>query len=181
MKDIYMNSLKALREMLDNARISYECHELWDGGQIIFNDDDGNYLADVVCHSYSYGNKEGLFEAMGAFVNEDVVGDTVEGNLTVENVYERASKLYRNYDNIIILDRKGDRVVSYDLTDDLLIGEYFLIKDSNIASIVESILDDLGHDYPGNELLLEEWYKWNTDLREWVVCPDEDLPNEEKV
>ena len=43
---------------------------------------------DAVCHKSSFGGKDGLLEVMG-LVDEEGVGDDVEGYLTAEEVADR--------------------------------------------------------------------------------------------
>ena len=43
---------------------------------------------DVICYGFSYGYEEGLLEIMG-LVDEEAVGDTVEGWLTADEVFTR--------------------------------------------------------------------------------------------
>ena len=46
------------------------------------------YGGDVVWNECSYGNKEGLLEAMGFDITEEKDGDTVVGWLTAEDAYK---------------------------------------------------------------------------------------------
>lgn len=48
-----------------------------------------DYLWDAICHRGSYGVERGLLEIMGDIVNEEAVGDRVEGWLTAADVIER--------------------------------------------------------------------------------------------
>jgi len=54
-----------------------------------------NAICDVICHAYSYGGEQGLLEIMG-LVDEDEVGDTVEGYLTAIDVLFRIANHYFN-------------------------------------------------------------------------------------
>lgn len=55
-----------------------------------------NPVCDVICHKYSYGGKDGLLEIMG-LVDEAKTGDTVEGCLTADEVFERIAKHHRTH------------------------------------------------------------------------------------
>lgn len=57
---------------------------------------EGEYQWDVICHFGSYGGDEGLLEIMGCIVNQEKVGDSVEGYLTSDEVIERVER----YDEI---------------------------------------------------------------------------------
>lgn len=62
---------------------------MFDRHQIIVYNKDGKRMWDAVCHYGSYGADEGLLEVMGIIVDEEIVGDTVEGNLTAEDIIKR--------------------------------------------------------------------------------------------
>ena len=57
---------------------------------------DNDEICDVVCHKYSCGHEENLLEIRAdlfpSLVDSEVVGDTVEGNLTAEEVFDRIKK-----------------------------------------------------------------------------------------
>lgn len=54
----------------------------------------GERVADCVCHYASYGHRLGLIEAMGApLVDEEEVGDDVEGCLTAIDIMARICEL----------------------------------------------------------------------------------------
>ena len=50
-------------------------------------------VCDAVCHKSSFGGKDGLLEIMG-LVDEEEVGDEVEGYLTAEEVTRRIFEHY---------------------------------------------------------------------------------------
>lgn len=56
--------------------------------QVIFYDDEGNRIADAVCHSFSYGHEQGLIEVMG-YPLCHAFDDDVEGWLTAGTVFSR--------------------------------------------------------------------------------------------
>lgn len=72
--------------------IPFEIAEYWDGFLIGYPSlKEDERVSDAVCHNGSYGRQEGLLEIMG-LVNEEEVGDSVEGWLTAEQVFERWQK-----------------------------------------------------------------------------------------
>lgn len=68
----------------------------WNRHQIIVyaneNCNENEVLWDAICHRGSYGYEEGLLEIMGDIVDEEVVGDFVEGWLTAEEVVDRIKR-----------------------------------------------------------------------------------------
>lgn len=88
-KKEYMREPLRLASMCLAANIPFEMGELLDGLIICYPSTDENFrVSDAVCHSGSYGRHDGLLEMMG-LVNEEEVGDAVEGWLTAEQVFER--------------------------------------------------------------------------------------------
>ena len=79
-----------LASMLLAANIPFEGRELWDGYQVCYPSIE-NRVSDAVCHHFSYGHENGLLEIMG-LVDEEEIGDSVEGWLTAEQVFERWKK-----------------------------------------------------------------------------------------
>lgn len=76
-------------------KYTYSVTETWGCPQVIFMDfQTGERVADCVCHIGSYGHERGLLEAMGApLVNEEEVGDKVEGWLTAIDILSRICEL----------------------------------------------------------------------------------------
>ena len=66
--------------------IAEMCH-----GLILFYPCREECVSDAICHDGSYGRHDGLLEIMG-LVNEEEVGDSVEGYLTAEQIFERWQK-----------------------------------------------------------------------------------------
>ena len=93
MNPIYEIEINKLANLLDKANIPYDMRELWGGWQIGYPNFSEDNVSDVVCHDFSYGHEVGLLEMMG-LVNEEEVGDTVEGWLTAEEVFERWQNHY---------------------------------------------------------------------------------------
>lgn len=82
--------LLRLASMLQAANIPFEIRDCWEGYQICYPCIEER-ISDAVCHGFSYGHEQGLLEIMG-LVNEEEVGDSVEGWLTAEQVFERWHK-----------------------------------------------------------------------------------------
>ena len=87
---LYTKEPLRLASMLLARNIPHENRACWDGLQVCYPCADA-CISDVVCHSGSYGHELGLLEIMG-LVNEEEVGDSVEGYLTAEEVCERWHK-----------------------------------------------------------------------------------------
>ena len=73
---------RVIREIMGEDAKPMDKHQI-----IVF--DDGVRSWDAICHRGSYGVNEGLLEIMGDIVDEEAVGDRVEGWLTAEEVIER--------------------------------------------------------------------------------------------
>ena len=82
-----------LASMLLAAGIPFEGREIWEGYQVCYPSV-ANCVSDAVCHGFSYGHEDGLLEIMG-LVDEAEVGDSVEGWLSAEQVFERYEKHWR--------------------------------------------------------------------------------------
>jgi hypothetical protein len=65
------------------------------GTQQVWYPNKANAVCDVICHPYSYGGKQGLLEIMG-LIDEEEVGDTVEGYLDAIEVLFRIADHYFN-------------------------------------------------------------------------------------
>lgn len=86
MEKIYTKELKKLAAGLIERDIPFQFKPYMNGGIIIWND----HNCDAICHDFSYGKNEGLLEIMGDLVR--VTGDTVEGYLTAEEIFNRIDK-----------------------------------------------------------------------------------------
>ena len=91
------NEMNKLIVMLCKADIPFDLAIHLGRPQVIYPSDDDNRICDAVCHWGSYGHERGLLEIMG-LVDEESVGDTVEGYLTAEEVFRRISNHYRKED-----------------------------------------------------------------------------------
>jgi len=64
---------------------------------IVFDKETNERLWDAICHKYSYGGERGLLEIMGEkIVDEEKIGNTVEGFLTCDDVIDRIHRAYGN-------------------------------------------------------------------------------------
>ena len=89
-----MNEMSKLIALLETAHVPYETRQHWFGSIQIGYPNFENTICDVVCFRGSYGYEQGLLEIMG-LVNEEEIGDTVEGYLTATEVFQRIFKHYR--------------------------------------------------------------------------------------
>ena len=90
-----MNEMYKLAELLDDADIPYEIVEHWSGTpQVCYPSAGDNCICDAVCFYGSYGYQKGLLEIMG-LVDVEEVGESVEGWLTAEEVFQRIRKHYQ--------------------------------------------------------------------------------------
>lgn len=89
-----MTEMAKLATMLTNAGVPFEMRDHWSDTKQICYPNCENVVCDAVCFPGSYGYNEGLLEIMG-LVDEDEVGDTVEGHLTAVAVFQRIYDHYR--------------------------------------------------------------------------------------
>ena len=87
--ELNFSELSKLFMLLSDADIPCEIRHVHDGLQVVYPSVK-DCVCDAVCHSYSYGHEKGLLEIMG-LVNEEEIGDTVEGWLTADEVFKRIS------------------------------------------------------------------------------------------
>lgn len=97
-----------LKVMLDKANIPYEFYDRsfidykdyslkYPHYQIIIynpNDKDRGRLISVVEGWGTYGENQDLLEIMGCLTEKEVLGDSVKGYLTAQNVFRRIKKNY---------------------------------------------------------------------------------------
>jgi len=86
MLEIYQKELLKLAEGLIKRAVPFKFIPLEGGGQI------RTATWDAVCHKYSYGGESGKLEVAGSIVNTHKTDDTVEGDLTAEEVLSRIDK-----------------------------------------------------------------------------------------
>ena len=89
-----MNEMSKLITLLENAHVPYEARPNWDGTIQVGYPNFENPICDAICSRGCYGYERGLLEIMG-LVNEEEVGDSVEGYLTAVEVFQRIFKHYR--------------------------------------------------------------------------------------
>ena len=87
-----MTEMSKLFLLLAEADIPFETREIYNTVQICYPSIEDT-VCDAICHEYSYGFNEGLLEIMG-LVDEEEVGDTVEGYLTADEVFARIKADY---------------------------------------------------------------------------------------
>lgn len=84
---LYVTESANLIRLLVAAGVPHEVYLLYGGVQIVYPSRK-DYCGDTICHPYSYGSGWGLLEVMGVGVSEEA-GDSVEGYLTAETVFDR--------------------------------------------------------------------------------------------
>lgn len=89
-----MNEMSELIALLETAHVPYETRPHWDDTIQVCYPDSENTVCDAVCFPGSYGYEQGLLEIMG-LVDEEEVGDTVEGYLTAVEIFQRIFRHYR--------------------------------------------------------------------------------------
>ena len=89
-----MNEMSKLIALLENAHVPYETRPHWSGSIQIGYPNFENTVCDVIYFPGSYGYGQGLLEIMG-LVDEEEVGEGVEGYLTAVEVFQRIFKHYR--------------------------------------------------------------------------------------
>ena len=88
-----MTQMEKLENMLNISNIPFEITEHWSHTEQIWYPSRENPICDVICFGGanlggSYGHEKGLLEIMG-LVDEEKTGDSVEGWLTAEEVFDR--------------------------------------------------------------------------------------------
>ena len=89
------NEIFKLKSMLEENHIPFEwigLNDLRNGYQICYPEKSEKRICSVIEHSFSYGNEKDLLEIQGLLTAEeeyDSVYDSVLGNLTADNVFQR--------------------------------------------------------------------------------------------
>lgn len=96
MKEKY-NEIFKLKKMLTDAGIPFYMHELFDGYQICYPEQNTSQTPDarecsVIEHEGSYGHSEDKLEIMGLLTDEELQNDDVVGHLSAEEVFSRIQK-----------------------------------------------------------------------------------------
>lgn len=88
-----MNRILELAKRLDELKIPYKVVSLNGGPDQLKFEWCG---ADIVCHRYSYGGDQGLFEIMGAelMTKEELEQDSVVGWITMEDAVNRIKEAH---------------------------------------------------------------------------------------
>ena len=81
------NEMTKLIKILKKSNIPFEVTSC-EGAPQVWYPNRKHVVCDAVCHKFSFGGKDGLLEIMG-LVDEEEVGDEVEGYLTAEEVANR--------------------------------------------------------------------------------------------
>ena len=87
-----MSEMEKLINMLKENNIPFEIDSCWGTPQVRYPSK-ANCICDAICHHFSYGHEDGLLEIMG-LVDEEEMGDNVEGYLTAEDVFKRIKNHY---------------------------------------------------------------------------------------
>lgn len=86
------NEIFKLKSMLEENHVPFEWIEHNDfrnGYQICYPEKDGKCECSVIEHSFSYGSQKDLLEIQGLLTADEEEGDSVLGNLTADNVFQR--------------------------------------------------------------------------------------------
>ena len=88
MMNFELTEMQKLMVGLDLLGVSYEVKRqaIFNADQIYCENENG-FIFDVVCHSYSYGGKDGLLEIMGLDL-EETTGNSVKGFLNAKECLE---------------------------------------------------------------------------------------------
>jgi hypothetical protein len=86
------NEIFKLKSMLEENHIPFEWiehNDLRNGYQICYPEKDGKRVCSVIEHSFSYGSQEDLLEIQGLLTADEEKCDSVLGNLTAGDVFQR--------------------------------------------------------------------------------------------
>ena len=100
MKEKYKGQIEKLSEQLKKLNIPHTLKELFDSPDCIkFDWCD----ADIICHHFSYGGEDGLFEVMGKALMTTMEQniDSVAGNIPMEDAVNRIKKAWDSNKNEI--------------------------------------------------------------------------------
>lgn len=86
--EINYTEMSKLEQLLQEAEIPYRIEYIWGTPSVRYYGHGEELICDAICHSGGYGHEEGLLEIMGLTRN----GDSVEGWLTSEEVFDRISE-----------------------------------------------------------------------------------------
>lgn len=86
------NEIFKLKSMLEENHIPFEWiehNDLRNGYQICYPEKDEKRVCSVIEHSFSYGNEKDLLEIQGLLTEKEEECDSVLGNLTATEVFQR--------------------------------------------------------------------------------------------
>lgn len=86
------NEIFKLKSMLEENHIPFEWiehNDLRNGYQICYPEKDEKRVCSVIEHSFSYGNEKDLLEIQGLLTADEEKCDSVLGNLTADDVFQR--------------------------------------------------------------------------------------------
>ena len=86
MRNIYDIAADEMENLLTKNNIEYTRKPIYEGWQFYIHGTDG----DIICHNYSYGGNDGLWESMGFDWDEE----DVTGHLTAQEVVSRLKEYY---------------------------------------------------------------------------------------
>ena len=134
-----MTEMQKLINMLAKADIPYELTvQPFTNTIQVWYPTQANPVTDVICHEYSYGGKEGLLEIMGLVNEKNTGGDSVEGHLTADEVFERIAKYHRTHKTAEEVDKWMDNSnvdwLDYWFVDNATGEEFFVeVRDTDHA------------------------------------------------
>ena len=94
--DSRYTEIKKLHDMLTESKVPHVFHKLMDGWQVIYPEDGPFRVMDTVEHFGSYGSSDDLLEIMGLLTPEEAEVDSVIGNLSAIDVFDR---IYRHWND----------------------------------------------------------------------------------
>ena len=86
------NEIFKLKSMLEENHVPFEWiehNDLRNGYQICYPEKDEKCVCSVIEHSFSYGNEKDLLEIQGLLTADEEKCDSVLGNLTADDVFQR--------------------------------------------------------------------------------------------
>ena len=86
------NEIFKLKSMLEENHIPFEWivhNDFRNGYQICYPEKDEKRVCSVIEHSFSYGNEKDLLEIQGLLTEKEEECDSVLGNLTADDVFQR--------------------------------------------------------------------------------------------
>jgi hypothetical protein len=144
------NEIFKLKSMLEENHIPFEWiehNDLKNGYQICYPGKDGKRVCSVIEHSFSYGNEKDLLEIQGLLTAVEEECDSVLGNLTADNVFQRIlshwekakekTKAYcpfKDYEELIAV---WERKTGYMPPKDLMPVIWLKNKDDTISMITD--------------------------------------------